>query len=516
MKRINRKTKQKAVLIIALLLTGTGAWSQEELTLTYEKALEISYNNNPLIKQSKLSEKESDMRRKAAKGLYFPQISLSGNYQHLSDNIHLDLNPVKEAITPLYETLGQYGNFSDVPNPDPATQDVMPVLPQDQSTEAIRGQMMDAAHMLNSKNWNRTIQEKQFATVSARFKWPVFTGGKIDAANKTAALKREEARQQTKENKQALNTELVERYYGLRLAEAVITIREEVLKLMDTHYYEAQRLYEEGMIAEAQLLHARVYRAEAQRKLKRARSDHYIATKALRNTLSVDKDKAIKTVSPLFYLSSIDSPDNFVKEALRNNAHLQQMTLKKKMAHQNYRVQKSDYLPTVAVAGMYDIYNKDLSPYAPEWIAGVNLKWNLFDGMARTNKVKAARYQEERVEQVRAKAENDIATLVEKLHQQLQMNIEQIEELEASAEYTREYLDVSRRSFREGMATSTDVTQASLALSQVQTEKLQVMYDYVTTLSELLEISGKSEEFHNYQHQKNTVFENDLNLTENE
>ncbi len=503
------------MMTVAVLLPSA-ATAQEAQPLTIEEALEVSYQNNPTMLQSDFLEKENEMQQKAAYGLYFPRITLNGSYQVMSDEIHLDLNPVKDAIVPLYETLGQYGNFSDVPNPDPATQDQMPVLPQEQSTQAVRSQLMETAGLLNNQEWNKTIQKEQFGTVSANIKWPLYMGGKIKAANKAASLQTKAARQKSRQNKSKLMSELVSRYYALRLAGEVKNIRKDVLDLMEQHFSDAKRLYEEGMIAEAQMLHARVYKVEAERKFKKSKSDYYIANKALHNSLSVDEAGEIIAVSKLFYLKSMKSPGFYIRQAYQENPRLIQVALKKEQAHQLYKVQKSDYLPKAAVAGMYDIYNKDLSPYIPEWIVGVNLQWNLFDGLARSNKVKAAKYMEDRVEQIHVKAKEDISTLVEKLCQQLEMDVEQIDELEASAAYAREYLNVSRRSFQEGMATSKDVTEASLALSKVRIEKLEVMYDYVTTLSRLLEVTGQSDEFKQYQLSENTVFENEINLTENE
>ena len=496
-----------------LIFPALECFSQEELTLTIDDALDISYQNNPVMKQSSFLEKEREAEVAAARGRYFPQITLSGNYQVISDDIHLDLNPVKNAISPLYETLGQYGNFSDVPNPDPLTQEEMPFLPEEQSTEAIRNQLMNAANEIQNQDWNRTIQEKQFGSVSARLKWPVYTGGKIDAANKVASIKKQEANQESIQKKSALTSELITRYYGLRLANEVRNIRQELLDLMDSHYTHATKLYEEGMVPESEMLHAKVQHAEARRLLKKAKRNTDITHQSLCNSISVNENKKIKPTSKLFYIDSIASAQSFIDKAYQNNPQLEKIVLKKQLAHQNFRVQRADYLPDAAITGMYDIYNHDLSPYLPEWMVGVRLQWNIFDGMARSNKVKAAKLKEDRVEQVEAKAREDIETLIVKLHQQLMMDVEQINELKASAEYARAYLEVSRKSFQEGMATSTDVTGASLALSKVHIEKLQVMHNYVTTLSKLLEVCGKPEEFRHYQHLEKTVFENDKKLT---
>lgn len=512
------KTKRgnlSSVLMVLFLMVFGGTVSAQK-ALTIEEALKTSYQNNPLMKQNELLTKESSLDILASKGLHFPQISLSGSYVMMSDDITLDLNPVKDAITPLYTTLGNYGNFSDVPNTDPSTSGVLPILTDELSTTAVRSSLLEAAETLEAQDWEKVIQEQNFGMVSANIVWPLYTGGKINAANRVSKLKHKEAEQKGIQNKAKLTSELITRYYGLRLSGDVIKIREEVVKLMESHFHDAKRLFEEGMIAEAQLLHAKVYRAEAKRKLKKSRSDYYVAGRALNNSLSMEEDQDIKPISKLFYIKEMKPKQYFVEHAHQSNPQIQQVDLKKQMAHELYNVEKSDYLPTAAFAGMYDLANQDYSEYMPEWTFGVNLSWSVFDGMARGNKVKSAKYKEDRVEQIKIKAQKDITTLIEKLYQELEMCNEQIDELETSAEFAREYLKVSQKSFSEGMATSTDVTQASLALSQVQIEKLQVMYQYVTTLSRLLEASGLSHDFNNYQHLDTTIFETESKLTDNE
>ena len=129
----------------------------------------------------------------AVRTLRLPQVSLSANYVMLSDDITIDMHGVKDAITPLYSALAQYGTFSGVVNPDPATSGVMPVLPDDVSTRIVREQLADGLVQVENGEWDKLIQKKQFGFVSAGFTWPLFTGGKINAANRAAKIRLSEA-----------------------------------------------------------------------------------------------------------------------------------------------------------------------------------------------------------------------------------------------------------------------------------------------------------------------------------
>ena len=503
----NRLKRMITLLLLLLLMTGNKGMTQDSVQLTLQEALQMTYRNSPVMKKSEYQQKEKEMQRKAAWGKHLPQLTINGNYQHMSDDIELDLNRVKGAITPLYETLGNYGEFSDVPNPDPQTNDEMPILPDQQSTQVIREQFLNTANRLQSQDWSQTIQEKEFAMVSAKFKWPLFTGGKIRSANKAAEIREHEAATKGRHKKNQLTSQLIDHYYGVRLAQEAIQVRREVMKVMEAHLREANRMFEEGMIAQAQLLHAKVYHAEAQRKLKKARREYTIAQKALKNTMAIDENVIIQPSSKLFYVKEMKDATELKTTAKQSSPILEQISLNKKLVHQDYKSKKSDYFPKAAITGMYDLYNKDLLSQAPDWMVGINLQWNLFDGLARTRKVQAAKFKEKQIQQIHTKTKDDLQTAIDKLYRELQMNVEQLHELEISREHAREYLEVSRKSFQEGMATSSDVTEASASLSKVRIERLQVMYDYVKTLAKLLEVTGSSDEFTTYLQSKKTIFE---------
>ena len=105
-------------LMSLFLATGLSLYGQNSPTvlrnLTFEQALGLSLQNNHLIKQSRHKSLQLEQEEKAAKGLHLPRLSLSASYVLMSDNIQLDLTPVRDAITPLYSALGHYGKFGGV------------------------------------------------------------------------------------------------------------------------------------------------------------------------------------------------------------------------------------------------------------------------------------------------------------------------------------------------------------------------------------------------------------------
>lgn len=186
--------KGKIILVMAVMTPALFAGNlQAQRPLTWQEALDITLGNNPALKQAQYQVQEKQALKQAARSLYLPQADLNATYVRLSDDIHLDLTPVRDAITPLYGTLGKYGVFSGVPNPDPATQQIMPILPDDLSTSIIRQKMLEGLQNVQNGEWDQIIQKKEFATLQASVNWTLYAGGRVRTANRVAELQNQES-----------------------------------------------------------------------------------------------------------------------------------------------------------------------------------------------------------------------------------------------------------------------------------------------------------------------------------
>lgn len=487
------------ILLCALTCFASGTYAQNKVPLTFSEAYQQMNVNSHVLKQVNFEIREKEADKKAAFGLRAPKVFVSATAVQMADPLTLDLTPVRDAITPLYEALGKYGNFSGVPNPNPKTSSVLPVLPDNLSTQAVRTSLLNGEAKINAAEWDKMIQEKQFASVNANVVWPLYTGGKINAANKAAQINVEEAGLKEKQKEGELLSELATRYYGLVLAEQACKVRSQVADAMKKHLFDSQKLSEQGQIAKVEFLHAQVANSDAERELKKANREVSIVERALLNTLAVEDTTEIRTVSKLFILKNIENEEFFINLALQNNPMLAQVDSKRELAATGVKYEKSNYMPTVALTGTYTMADHELSPYVPHWLVGVGLNWSLFEGNARNKKLQAARFKEDQVTEAGLKAEEDIKTIIRKLHQQLGMQVEQLEELDKTLEFAQTYVDSRNKAFHEGLSTSTELVDANLLLAKVKIERLQALYNYDVTLATLLQVCGSPDMFLQYQ-----------------
>ena len=446
--------KMKTLLYFFFIFISISVFSQEE-AITYEQALERMNNQNYALKSAHANKLSHEMERKTMRGLYLPKVSLSATYMKLNEDIGIDISPVTDI----------YAGFVGTP---PNKQ-----LPT-----------------------NLVLQKEQFGVVGLNFIWPIFTGGKIRAANKAMDANISEALYKIEQAEDKLNTELVERYFGYRLSKKAIELYRESYDAMLLHLDHAKKMEENGMISKAQRLYVEFSASNAKMEWQKSIKQTQTVQEALSNTLGDSID--IQPISELFLIRQIEDVSFFQESAIENNPILKQVESKKMLATQNYNIQRSNYMPTIAVVGNKELIQEDLSHMVPDWFIGVNLSWTIFDGASRGYKVKSAKATINRVEYIQTKAKSDIVTYVNKLYNELQMHIEQFETMTKTYEFANEYLRVQKKAFAEGFATSKDVVDAELTVNKVKIGRMKTMNDYVLSLARLLEISGQPELFLQY------------------
>ncbi|HOO90334.1 MAG TPA: TolC family protein [Syntrophales bacterium] len=446
--------------VLFLLIPHQGVSSE----ITFSKALQIMHANNETISAALAKKNQSEEKKMAARGLFYPRIGISGRYSRINEPITIDLNSIRDVITTLHGLPS-----SSIPD------------------------------------FELAVQDEDFWQADLTMTWPIFTGGRILAANRAADAQVKASEAKVRSTESTLISELAVRYFRLRLAREMVELRRETLDAMAQHLYKAQKFEENGMIAKAERLHAEVSYANADKELKGAIRDVDIALESLNNILSLQE--SIEPASPLFILTTIQPITYFQGKAQEKNPILEQIAMQRVMAHQGYKKEIASFSPSVYLFGTRKLYTKDLTILEPEWIAGIGVDLTIFEGFSRSRQVHAAKFQEQEVMYLEKKMRRDIDTLVSTLYQELMKAREQFETLKTSRISAEEYFRVRNRAFEAGYATSLDVVDAQLALSRIKWEQLAAAYKFDVTLAQLLEASGSSKDLETY------IAESDMEVT---
>ncbi len=321
-------------------------------------------------------------------------------------------------------------------------------------------------------------------------------GGKINAANRAARINERSAAEAGLQTRNALVSELVERYFGLALARQVVAVRQQVVDGVRKHLEDAEALERSGMIARSERLYVEFKMAEAERELADAKLQESTIASALNNTLGSAGDRSLTTA--MFLVGDLEPLTHYQQLAARRNPLLEQVSLKRRLAEEGVRAQRAEFFPQVVALGGASFYNYQVAGLVPRWAVGVGVSFKLFDGLNREYKYSAARQTARRVGELESKAGHDIAVLVEQLYNQLQSYRNRMRSIESSLAFAEELLRIRNAAFLEGMGSSSDLIDAELNLAAVRAERLQAAYNFDTLLARLLEAAGASDEFAAY------------------
>ena len=466
----------KKVTLVMLALTAVMQLPAQEQgrTLSLEEALDMTLSDNPAIRAAEFNRRAAQQERRAAIGLRMPQIGITGSYAYLGKDIEIDLNNTK---TPVQNLAGQILQSGMIPS------DYIPSI----------SQMLSGAM---AASWALPLQDRSLGFVGGDVTVPLWMGGKINAANRAARINEQTARSQGIQQRNALVSELVERYYGLALARQVVVVRQQVVDGVRKHLEDAAALEAQGMISRSEKLYVEFKMSEAERDLQNAQSQVETIAAALNSTIGQTDD--YQPVTAMFILERIEPLDHFRTLAAERNPLLDQVDQKRRLAYEGVRAQRSSFLPQVVAMGGMSFYDYQVSKVLPRWAVGVGVNFKLFDGLNREYKYSAAKQTVRRVEALQDKAGNDISVLVEKLYNQMENYRTQMASIEASLAFAEEYLKTKNAAFLEGMSSSTDLIDAELNLAKVKTERIEAAYRYDVSLAQLLEAAGISDEFTAY------------------
>jgi outer membrane protein TolC len=437
---------------LVLGLAGAGGLLGAENGLTFPDAARTMRSAHGSLKAADAEVRTREDEVKAARGFRLPRVDLSASYLALDRPIEFDLGGVNDVL-----------------------------------------------HLINPQLHlaNPVLVNQQTFQLTLGATWTLLASGKVSAANEAAGARLEDARQLRRLAEEGLLTELVKRYFGLRLALAARGVRQDVLRGVATHAEHARKMEAEGVLSKAERLHSEVALAEADRQLKGAEQDVAIARAGLANLLTMPDGAtaALVPASPLFIVAEVPALDSFTAAAMAENPNLGRLAAQKSLAAAGLSAAKGAWLPGVTVFGMREMYTADLTFIFPRWVVGAAATFPVFDGMTREHRIAAAKGQTDRVAELDAQARRDVAVLVEKSYRELVKAREQFDAIGPAVVLAEESRRVRRRAFEEGLGTSLEVVDAELSLSRVKLERLKSALEADVALASLLEASGQADRF---------------------
>jgi outer membrane protein len=328
----------------------------------------------------------------------------------------------------------------------------------------------------------------------------LYQGGRLLSAFRAADLTRQQSllNYQTAVADTVLTVQLA--YYDVLLAAQQITVQEASVDLLTNELRDTTRRFDAGTVPRFNVLRAEVELANARPKLINARNGFRISKNNLSNLLGLTIPPGTFEDIPLILSGKLEAEafdvelPRAISQALEKRTELGSLRKTEGLRKEDLVTARAGYKPVLQGYVGYDVHNSmlssDLTVTDHGWIAGVQLSWNLFDGLRTQGRIREAMANYERA----GIDLDDRARTVELEVRTAYSNfIEAREVLDSErkvVEEAEEALRLARARSDAGTGTQLDVLSAQTALTEARTTQIQALHDYEAARARLQRAIG--------------------------
>ncbi len=277
-------------------------------------------------------------------------------------------------------------------------------------------------------------------------------------------------------------------YYGLVLARKNIEAVEQSIKTMQGHSSEAAKAFGVGLMTKSDKLSTEVRLAELVEQKLLLHDAVKDASDALRVLLHVDSGVMIVPTGDLVVDGVVPGGQSgWVPD---ERADLKALESGRVIAGYQADMARASRLPRVNAFLQTNLHSDNIFGGGSSWALGMQVQWNIFDGMASAGRMQEAKAQErEAMFNYEAARSNSVAE-VERSMRSMRTAKARIAVAEKSIEESRVSLAYIGSQYRTGMAMTFELLMREQAHTYAKLRLNQAKYDYCVAKSELAFFRG--------------------------
>jgi len=411
--------------------------AQEPLRLTLDQALEIALSESSTIKIADMTVEKSGYAKKGSYASLYPNISISSSYQR---TLKKQVMVMDMGGQPMEIKVGRDNNISASASAS------MPLV--------------------NAPLWESL---------------------------KLSALDVELAVEQARSSKVSMISQVKQAFYGVLLAKESLNVMTQVFDNARENYEKTLQRFNVGKASELEKLRAQVNMMSAEPNVSSAENAVLLATWQLKAVMGLDLGSDIEAVGDLKdYTDELLTP--YVSEDnISNNSSLLQLDIQDRMLESNLRMQKRQYLPTLAASINYNYsaMGDDKLSWFPSSTAAVSLSLPVFDGFQKHYNIKQSKIAKDMLSVQREDAERQIRIAIRNYNDKIALCVKNYTAANATVEIAQKSYEISEKMYEVGKATLVELNDAQLALQQAQLTQAQAIYNFMVAKASLDELIGK-------------------------
>ena len=334
-----------------------------------------------------------------------------------------------------------------------------------------------------------------FGNFATRFggAWNLFDSfGSWRAVNRAERVK-DALGHQLERTDQEIIFRVVDSYYGALLTKKQLELAEQSMKTAQAILDRSKDRFETGVVVESDLLTAQVRLATRKQELIRAQNNLALARAQLGTSMGISTESEF---DPTEALEERNLPattlEEAEKKALELRPDLKRVRSDEAAQQQSVSIAKSSFGPRLNAFAGWEADNPTFlaGGGGNNWLAGIEVQFDLFQGGAKRARLSRERAVQEKVAAVKEMATDAIRLEVRRAYYDLDTARRQVEVARATITQSQESLRITQNRYDSGLSTITDLLAAEEANRRSQTEFWETVYRYHTGYANLELASG--------------------------
>lgn len=423
-------------MILAMCLPGNGfaQAKQGASPLTLQQAVSIALEKNPQRKAALADTKAAAASVKEARSFLFPHVTLFETATRGNDPVYVFGSKLRQQR---FTSVDLGLNFLNKPTP--------------------------------------------LSNYSSRFggTWSLFDSLASWRSVNRAEREKEATDHQLERADQEIVFGVVNTYYGVLLANKELEVAEQGMKTAQAILERSKNRFESGVVVESDLLNAQVRAAARKQELIRAQNNLSLARAELGRAMGMSSESEFEPVDALGE-RTLPSPalEELEKQAMEHRPDLKRIRSEEAAQQQSVAIAKSSFGPRVSAFADWEADNPTFASGGGgnNWMAGIEVQMDLFQGGAKRAKLQRERALQDKVAALRDAASDAIRLEVRRAYYDLDASRQQVEVAKAVIAQAQESLRITQNRYESGLATMTDLLGAEEAASRSQAEYWQTVY----------------------------------------
>ena len=413
-----------AAAVILVLLHAMPAPAQENRTLTLEEAIVLGKANNKALLASSAKVDAAIARAAEARAALLPALRMQAGYSHLSEvdpfQVKLPGSPTPIEISPI---------------------------------------------ILDGYTFRIGVQQ------------PLFTGFKLSSNARAADLLAEASASDRKNDQADLVLTITGAYWTLYQTGQTRALMDENVTRLESYRKDTENLLKSGLATNNDRLRIEVQLANARLQQIDAANDVQVAMLQLNNLIGLPLETGIRTAAQPGAGGEPALPEAVpaVQQSVLSRPDLQAMQTRVEASKEYITVARSGWWPQMFFAGSYYYarpnprYQPALDEFRGTWDLGVSLQWDIWTWLTPARQTEQASAQLRQHELLFAQMYDNAKMELTRARLAVDRARKRIAVAETGVQQSEENVRTLRDKYRNGLATSTEILDADLAMLQAKT-----------------------------------------------